>query len=95
MREIISQGCLNRAAAANVDHEFSSASIPGVRKIKGIQKRITKNEMGMVDYESVLTNLDTQRHVMHIIRSRNHHLYIEQQEKISLSILEDKRLDLK
>ena len=88
MREIIDRGHLEHHHVAT----DSSTPIPGVRKIKGIHKVVTKNEMTMDDYQDILTKLETKRHTMHCIRSRNHHLFIEQREKISLSILEDKRL---
>ena len=72
--------------------EEEKSSIPGVRKVKGISKLITKHEMTINNYRDVMSGFQTQRHMMNVIRSRDHVINIEQQEKTSLSILEDKRL---
>ena len=92
MQQIIKHGSWDAAAKAANVNDLEEASIPGVRKIKGISKMITKNEMTMQDYRTILHELDPRRHVMNTIRSRNHTIHIESLEKTSLSILEDKRL---
>ena len=74
------------------EEEEEKSSIPGVRKVKGISKLVTKYEMSMKNYRDVMSGFHTQRHMMNVIRSRDHVINIEQQEKTSLSILEDKRL---
>ena len=89
MQTIIDHGGWD-AAATNISDLDSS--VPGTRKVKGISKVVTRKEMTITNYQDVLDQLNTQRHSSNTIRSHNHVIHIEEQEKTSLSILEDKRL---
>lgn len=89
MQRIIDHGSWD---AAMKEEEEDKSLIPGIRKVKGISKLVTRQEMTIDNYRDVMSGFQPQRHTMNVIRSRDHVINIERQEKISLSILENKRL---
>ena len=64
----------------------------GTKKaLKGIGRSVTKNEISFDDYQRTLETGLPQRHVMNVIRSIDHRVLIQNVEKTSLSLWDDKR----
>ena len=61
------------------------------KKLKGIGKAVTKNEISFDDYEKTLQTHLPQRHRMNCFRSIDHKLYMLSVEKTRLSLFDDKR----
>ena len=61
------------------------------KKLKGISRCVVKNKISHSDYRQVIETTLPMRHEMRLIRSKNHLLYIQNLEKTSLSLWDDKR----
>ena len=72
---------------------YSLSLTDGTRKqtLKGVQKCVVEKEIDLEDYRQVMTTNVPQYHTMRVIRSKNHVLYRQELDKISLSIWDDKR----
>ena len=83
----ISAGCFLRSKMYSL--KFSD----GTKKqtLKGLDRRIVKNQISLEDYVKVLNDGIPQRHSMKKFRSENHCIYMKNLTKISLSLLDEKR----
>ena len=69
----------------------SPSSTFELNKMKGIAQCVVRNEISHKNFKTIFTDTLPQRHSMRIIRSHLHHLYIEELEKLSLTLYDDKR----
>ncbi|XP_053213681.1 uncharacterized protein LOC128397042 [Panonychus citri] len=58
---------------------------------KGVQKNVLQQQIIKEDYLTCLYNLETFKHTMHRLQSRNHQIYGIELRKVTLSPLDDKR----
>ena len=64
------------------------------KRCKGVKKSVVKNELIMQDYKDCLFGRKEKTSEMNLIRHRNHDLFTERIEKVSLSSNDDKRIIL-
>ena len=83
----ISAGCFLRSKMYSL--KFSDGSKK--QALKGLDRRIVKNQISLEDYIKVLNEGIPQRHTMKKFRSENHCIYMKNLTKISLSLLDEKR----
>lgn len=65
-----------------------------VKKCKGVQKNVVKNNLNENDYISVIDNNSVVRCKMFVFRSRLHTVYTELIQKTALSLCDDKRYSI-
>ena len=69
----------------------ASPSIIEINKLKGISNTVVRNEITHANFLRTITTTLPQRHSMTIIRSYLYDLFIEQVEKLSLTVYDNKR----
>ena len=69
----------------------ASPSIIEINKLKGISNTVVRNEITHANFLRTIITTLPQRHSMTIIRSYLYDLFIEQVEKLSLTVYDNKR----
>ena len=62
------------------------------KKCEGVKKNVAKSSIHLDDYKRCLFTRTEELRTMNVIRSRNHHIYTEEINKIALSSTDDKRI---